>query len=110
MKDFYDIWLLSRKLNFAGKSLVSSIRKTFLNRKTELPNTIKIFVQEFYDDKSDRQLLWKAFLTKNELSHMPKKLKLVVKTIENFLTKPIRAIQEQREFNYNWKAPGPWKL
>ena len=110
MKDFYDLWLISRKCNFEGKSLVSSIKKTFFNRKTKLPSTTKIFAEEFYDEQSDRQLLWKAFLTKNALFHTPKKLRTVVKTIEDFLGKPIKAIQEQNEFNYSWEAKKFWKL
>jgi predicted nucleotidyltransferase component of viral defense system len=34
MKDFYDIWLLSRQFNFAGNSLAEAIRLTFERRGT----------------------------------------------------------------------------
>ena len=34
MKDFYDIWLLSRQFNFDGPTLATAVSRTFVNRKT----------------------------------------------------------------------------
>jgi len=39
MKDFYDIWLLSRQFDFDGPRLTEAIRLTFERRGTELPAT-----------------------------------------------------------------------
>jgi predicted nucleotidyltransferase component of viral defense system len=37
MKDFYDIWILSRTLTFSGPALSQAIRSTFDRRHTSLP-------------------------------------------------------------------------
>ena len=37
MKDFYDIWLLSRVYEFTGESLGRAIAATFARRKTPIP-------------------------------------------------------------------------
>jgi hypothetical protein len=34
MKDFYDIWLLSRRFSFDGPMLARAVAATFANRKT----------------------------------------------------------------------------
>ena len=37
MKDFYDIWILSRTLTFSGPALSQAIRSTFDRRQTSVP-------------------------------------------------------------------------
>jgi len=37
MKDFYDIWILSRTLAFSGSTLSQAIRSTFDRRQTSVP-------------------------------------------------------------------------
>jgi len=69
-----------------------------------------LFAEEIYDDKSDRQALWKAFLNKGDITYAPQKLSAVAKEIEQFLSKPLDAIKKEQEFNRRWKSPGPWKL
>jgi hypothetical protein len=43
MKDFNDIWLLSRKFDFDGAKLAEAIRPTFKRRGTRLPLEIEAF-------------------------------------------------------------------
>jgi predicted nucleotidyltransferase component of viral defense system len=40
MKDFYDIWILSRTFPFAGDRLVRAIAATFARRRTEIPISV----------------------------------------------------------------------
>ncbi len=109
MKDFYDLWLLIHQFDFKGEELVGAIKKTFHHRKTPLPQTKSFFADEIYDEKSDRQTLWKAFLTKGRIKHAPEKLNTVAKGIEKFLKDPVGAIIRDQKFSLLWKAPGPWK-
>jgi hypothetical protein len=51
MKDFYDIWLLSRQFDFDGARPAEAIRLTFDQRDTELPAEIEVFTESFIDDK-----------------------------------------------------------
>lgn len=110
MKDFYDIWLISRQFDFKGEILKKALKQTFTHRKTELPKTSKLFTEEFYDEGSDKQTMWKSFLTKNQINSAPEKLVSTVKTISDFLTKPVQAINNNQEFNYIWNTGKAWRI
>lgn len=73
-----------------------------------MPRRKPLFAEEIYDEKSDRQTLWKAFIKKADVKHALEKLSATVKAIENFLFKPLVAINEGDKFNAKWKSPGPW--
>jgi len=93
MKDFYDIWLMMRQISFDEERLAEALRKTFRHRKTPLPRGSRIFDEEIYNEKSDRQALWKAFLRKEDIKGAPEKLSDIAKEIEEFLTKPLDIIR-----------------
>jgi hypothetical protein len=66
MKDFYDLWKLSRDFVFDGLLLSEAVKKTFERRGTDLP-TEKMpvaFTEEFYQDEI-KQKQWKGFCEKN---------------------------------------------
>ncbi len=109
MKDFYDIWLMMRQFNFKGLTLAEALKKTFKHRKTSLPQGKPLFAEELYDEKSDRQTLWKAFLKKGDIKNTPEKLSAIARGIEEFLVKPLDAIHNGKRFNEEWKVAGPWK-
>jgi nucleotidyltransferase AbiEii toxin of type IV toxin-antitoxin system len=82
MKDFYDIWLLSRQFDFDGAKLAEAIRLTFERRGTALPTEIEAFTKPFIDAK---QTQWTTFwkrLQQKKGSSLPLTL---VNTILNFL-------------------------
>jgi len=109
MKDFYDIWLMMRQFDFDGSKLTEALKRTFVHRKTAFPEDKKLFAEEIYDETSDRQTLWKAFLNKGDIKHAPKKLHTAAKAIEDFLIKPLDAIKEKQKFDKKWDASGSWK-
>jgi len=109
MKDFYDIWIMMRRFTFDGYNLFEALKRTFGHRKTDLPTERPLFADEIYDEKSDRQILWKAFLRKNDIKQVPDKLSIIAKEIEEFLIGPLDAMIKGNGFNAEWRAPGPWK-
>ena len=94
MKDFYDVWLMTRQFDFKAADLAEALKRTFHHRKTELPQNKPVFVDDIYDPKSDRQTLWKAFLTKGGIKHAPESLKETAEQIEKFLIAPLKAISK----------------
>jgi len=50
MKDFYDIWMLSRHYNYEGSKLAEAIKQTFEQRGTILVETQKIFSRKFVEE------------------------------------------------------------
>jgi len=109
MKDFYDVWLLIRQFDFQGKIIAQAIKKTFTHRKTELPKGTSFFAPEIYDEKSDRQTMWKEFLKKGDIRNAPASLKSTALSIEKFLMEPIQALHSKKPLKAHWQAPGPWK-
>lgn len=110
MKDFYDIWMLSRQFDFKGEKLTRALKRTFTHRGTKFPKTQKLFTEEFYNDTSDRQIMWKSFLSKNNIDSAPEKLSIIVNGIEKFLTKPVKAILSDKKLSYFWSASGTWEI
>lgn len=108
MKDFYDIWLMMRRFDFDGLKLSEALKRTFTQRKTILPKDRPLFAEEIYDDKSDRQMLWRTFLKKGNIKHVREKLSTTAREIEGFLFKPLDVIEKKQKFNKKWKASGPW--
>lgn len=93
MKDFYDIWIIMDRFEINGTDLYKALKRTFRRRKTVLPIKKPFFAEEIYEVKSENQLLWMAFLKKNDIHWVPKSLRDVAVDIENHI---YRAIREQK--------------
>ena len=109
MKDFYDVWLMTRQFNFEGERLMAAIKATFENRKTPLPSGKPLFAAGIYADESVQATMWKTFLKKNPINSAPASFRAVVYAVEEFLSKPVAAITSGKELTSSWDAPGPWR-
>jgi hypothetical protein len=105
MKDFYDIWLLSRQFDFQGERLAEAIRLTFDQRGTTLPSEIVFFTEGFIDAK---QVQWEAFTKKLKQYHVPASFADVVTALNAFLGPLIAALSSGTKIPAIWAAPGPW--
>ena len=108
MKDFYDIWLLSKQFDFTGNVLAEAITKTFKIRKTEIPAQPTVFKKSFSEDQT-RETQWRAFLKRAVLASMPYSFHKIMTEIKSFLSPVSSAIAAQKPFQKKWKNPGPWK-
>ena len=61
IKDFYDIWMLSRAYQFEGDGLAGAIAATFARRKTETPSERPVGLTKAFADDPAKQQLWKSF-------------------------------------------------
>jgi len=108
MKDFYDIWMLSRAHDFSGEILAEAIEKTFEVRRTPLTAEPAVFEASFASDV-DKQVQWAAFVGRSMLNDAPKSFSDVAGPVTSFLKPPTLALAEGRQFSATWKAPGPWR-
>jgi hypothetical protein len=108
MKDFYDIWLLSKRFDFSGQVLAEAITRTFKIRRTEIPDQPSVFKKTFSEDQT-RETQWRAFLRKTVLASTTHSFYEVMTEIKSFLVPVSSAIVSQESFQKKWKAPGPWK-
>ncbi|HEB87120.1 MAG TPA: nucleotidyl transferase AbiEii/AbiGii toxin family protein [Gammaproteobacteria bacterium] len=105
MKDFYDIWLLSRQFDFDGAELAEAMRLTLENRGTEIPETITAFTDEFIKAK-DKQ--WAAFHMRLGQEHVPTDFADVVAGIKTFLQPIASALYIDEEFERQWSLTNYW--
>lgn len=105
MKDFYDLWLLSRQFDFDGETLSAAIRTTFVRRGTALAVTPTAFTAAFHEEKQPQ---WRAFLSRTGLTGAPEELKDAIAPIKEFLVPITDAALANRIFSTRWRAPGPW--
>ena len=108
MKDFYDIWMLSRTLNFNGEILAEAVEKTFENRKTTVNPNAAIFNPSFGKNRT-RNVQWQGFIEKAKLINAPESFEDVIAEIKLFLKPIASSIGRQRIFTRTWTAPGPWR-
>jgi len=108
MKDFYDIWLLSRQFDFDGATLGAAIRETFSNRNTQIPPELIAFSNAFAHDET-KQVQWAAFLSRSRLPNAPKEFAEVVDALRKFLGPLIESLSHGEPFAKTWGAPGPWR-
>lgn len=107
MKDFYDIWLLSRQFDFDGATLAGAIEKTFTHRGTTVTPEPTAFSLAFATDVS-KVAQWRGFLRKIRLDETPPELITVSEAIREFLSAPAAAIRDGQPFTQTWRAAGPW--
>lgn len=107
MKDFYDIWFLSRSFDFKGEILVEALEKTFEKRSTQLTKEPTIFARSFIKD-GNKQAQWIGFIQRAKLDGAPKFFSAVAADIKFFLGPVIASIFNRQTFRLFWMAPGPW--
>jgi hypothetical protein len=105
MKDFYDIYALSRQFDFEGKELAEAIRLTFRNRKTEVPKDTTLFTKEFIELK---EVQWAAFRRKIVHYHLPESFAQIISEIEKFVLPVTQAIITGSGIPKKWPPAGPW--
>lgn len=108
MKDFYDLWLLSRQFDFNGKTLAEAMRATFAKRGTAITAMPTAFTPAFHDD-AQKQAQWQAFVARTDLSDAPATLKDAIQAAKGLLVPVAEACAAERPFSSRWRAPGPWR-
>ena len=103
IKDFYDIWSLSRVREFDGATLSAAILATFKRRATPLPQGAPPALTDAFSADPAKQRLWQAFLRKGRLEAEGKSLPEVITEIRDFLMPPGGAL------NAGWECRGEWK-
>jgi hypothetical protein len=83
MKDFYDIWILTKTFDFAPDRLARAIAATFARRQTALPTDRPDALTPHFAEDPLKQRQWAAFAA--DIDQAPKQLALVVNDLAPFL-------------------------
>ena len=104
MKDFYDLWFMSQRFDFDGRTLVEAIRATFVRRKTAIPEETPVaFTDTFLTIKA---VQWNAFIRRSKLSEI--NIVQAMCTVRTFAGPPLLAASQRTDFFQNWSPNGPW--
>jgi len=84
MKDFYDLYIITRAFSLNFRDLQNAIQQTFQRRNTQLPTEMPLVFSEQIYQNDTKQTQWKAFTKKlrNEHSNLP--LEEVINQISRF--------------------------
>ena len=109
MKDYFDIYYLSREFNFIGKELCQAFKATFERQTTALPQQAPIGLSREFSLDSIKEIQWKSFLVQKNVSGFEKKFEQVVAAVREFLMPPSSASAKRLDFDESWSAGGPWR-
>lgn len=85
MKDFYDLWFLSRRFDFDGATLHKAIQATFERRQTVLSAELPYPLTDAFGKEEAKQTQWVAFLGKNRLTGPPVQFADLVDLLRQFV-------------------------
>ncbi len=108
MKDFFDVWLLSRSFAFDGATLASAIQATFQRRLTPLSATPPLALTPEFGTDAAKKKQWHAFVSKDKLDVGGSSLDQVCTFLKGFLMPPTQALCAGIEFQGKWAPLGPW--
>jgi hypothetical protein len=83
MKDYFDLWLLTRQPELNKEVLGTAIKRTFANRGMEI-DTTPIGLSPVFGDDPTKQMQWSAFLKRARLTEAPRSLSEVVEELHKF--------------------------
>jgi hypothetical protein len=109
IKDFYDIWFLSRHKSFKGRILLKAIAATMQRRNGNIKalGLPVVMTPEFFENKN-KVVQWNAFIRKTQLIFTPPTFAKLGEDIQSFLLPLIEALQHGKKFNKNWSAQRGW--
>jgi hypothetical protein len=108
MKDFYDIWLLSKLFGFDGMILGQAIKNTFFRRRMPLPAATPFaFTASFYKDQQ-KQGQWKAFVSKARPDVPVGDLSAIILELSEFTLPVIDALRAEVPFKASWIPVQGW--
>ena len=103
IKDFYDIYFISKEVNFKYSDLKNVILETFKNRNTSIEDVKRVFEKD-YKNSILMQKQWSAFLSRNKLKS-ELTFEQIMEKIEVFLL----PIFIKNENEYFWESE-KWNL
>jgi predicted nucleotidyltransferase component of viral defense system len=108
MRDFFDVWWMSRMFEFDGPVLSRAIQATFERRRTSIPQAAPVALTDQFALEPDKVTQWRAFLNRNRLDVGAAEFSDIIHRLCRFLMPPLSALANHLEWDRRWPAGGPW--
>jgi hypothetical protein len=109
MKDFFDLYMLSRTMTFDGDALARAVRATFRRRRTAIPETLPPALSRDFASDPTKRAQWSALVRRIDTAQRPAEFVDVVESIARFMGPVLGAAAGDAPFSKVWRAPGPWQ-
>lgn len=107
MKDYFDLWALSRLYSFEGPILVRAIKATFARRNTSV-EAHPVGLEESFANSAEKAAQWGAFIRRSRLAVTPSGFAEVVLAVRAFAHPLLSAAETGTSFNAVWQPGGQW--
>ena len=108
MKDFFDVWALSRSRAFDGAVLSEAVRSTCEQRGMIVPRSRAALWSGLLADPQ-KSTQWTAFRRRLGPVDAPETFAIVVGLVAQFVEPIIGAVAEGRLLARSWAPHGPWR-
>ena len=110
MKDYHDIWMLSRTLEFDGQDLADAMLATFERRDTELPAETPAELNREYTEQPETSRMWDTYRKgfSASASELPEDLQDVAEAIAVFVMPAAIAAASTAAFSKMWTPTSGW--
>jgi len=110
MKDYHDIWMLLRTLEFDGQDLADAMRATFERRETELPSEIPAELTLEYTGQPATSRMWDTYRKgfPDPVMDLPEDLQDVADAIAAFVMPASAAASSGVAFGKTWTPTSGW--
>lgn len=110
MKDFFDLYILSREFPFTSEGLCGAVRDTFARQGTPLPIEVPDGLTQAFAQDSAKQSQWAAFVRQNVPPPMDTlTLAQAIEQMAVFLLPVLAAARSEEAWRATWPARGPWQ-
>ena len=109
LKDYFDIYVLSKHEAFEWPVLSAAIRDTFERRGTPIPSDLSIGLTKSFAGEAGKRLQWRGFLSKTGIYGIPEDLGEITEAVARFLGPIFREESGEDWSAEHWEPGGPWK-
>jgi hypothetical protein len=108
MKDFFDIWALSRARSFDGPILSRAVRSTCTRRGRTVSASPEALEPEAIADPQ-KAVQWTAFRRRLGMTDAPETFAEVGGWVAAFLRPVLESVATGRDLDRTWAPGGPWR-
>ncbi|HLY32334.1 MAG TPA: nucleotidyl transferase AbiEii/AbiGii toxin family protein, partial [Ktedonobacterales bacterium] len=109
IKDYFDLWFLSRKFQYTGMVLRDALAATLVRRGVGVPDGIPPGLSDPFANDRGKQTQWSAFVRQSVSTDISSTtLSGITTQLRSFLLPILSAIRQGAGFEYSWAPGGPW--
>ena len=106
MKNFYDLWIFAKHLDFSADSPLKAIDATFNKRDTPVPG--EEFEARTAHFAAGHRVQWNAFSRKMGENYLSDAFDKIIEDLKVFVIPALRSLARGEKLAQHWKAGSGW--